>query len=83
MWILLITFRIRRCKDFYEVLQVEKNANDEEVKKAYRKLALRLHPDKNKAPGATEAFRGNWPNLNLPLSILQYIVLDSPLAVLD
>ena len=59
MWDLIIKFRIRRCKDFYEVLQVEKNANDEEVKKAYRKLALRLHPDKNKAPGATEAFRGN------------------------
>ena len=36
---------------------MEKKASDADLKKSYRKLALQFHPDKNKAPGAGEAFK--------------------------
>ncbi|XP_048760298.1 dnaJ homolog subfamily B member 14-like [Ostrea edulis] len=54
---LTLVRRIKKCKDYYEILGVEKTATEIELKKAYRKLALQMHPDKNKAPGATEAFK--------------------------
>lgn len=51
-------YRIKSCSDYYQILGVEKTASEEDLKKAYRKLALKFHPDKNHAPGATEAFKG-------------------------
>ncbi len=45
------------AKDYYKVLGVDKKASTKDVKKAFRKLAVQLHPDKNKSPDAEEKFR--------------------------
>ena len=44
-------------KNYFAILGVGQNASNEEIKKAYKTLALQFHPDKNKNPGAEERFK--------------------------
>ncbi|TMI28253.1 molecular chaperone DnaJ [Candidatus Bathyarchaeota archaeon] len=44
-------------RDYYDVLGVPRNASKDDIKGSYRKLALQYHPDRNKAPEATEKFK--------------------------
>src|SRR3989344_6206760 len=44
-------------KDYYKTLGVDKNATKEDIKKAYKRLAKKYHPDLNKSEDATEKFK--------------------------
>ena len=45
------------AKDLYNILEIEKGANEQEIKRAYRRLARKYHPDVNKEAGAEDKFK--------------------------
>jgi DnaJ-class molecular chaperone len=46
-----------RKTDYYDILGIDKDAEESHIKKAYRRLAVKIHPDKNPYPKATDAFK--------------------------
>ncbi|XP_028287100.1 dnaJ homolog subfamily B member 9a [Parambassis ranga] len=54
---LMITELILAKKDFYDILGVPKSATERQIKKAFHRLAMKYHPDRNKGPDAEARFR--------------------------
>ncbi|XP_044049314.1 dnaJ homolog subfamily B member 9a [Siniperca chuatsi] len=55
--VLVVTELILARKDYYDILGVPKDATERQIKKAFHKLAMKYHPDKNKSPDAEVRFR--------------------------
>ncbi|NJN41330.1 MAG: DnaJ domain-containing protein, partial [Flammeovirgaceae bacterium] len=47
-----------KLKDYYQILGIDRGASQEEIKKAYRRLAVKFHPDKNLTQNTEEHFKG-------------------------
>ena len=65
-------YLVEAGKDYYKILGVQKDATDRQIKKAFRKLAVKYHPDKNKKKGAEEKFREIAEGLNWNIHVLNY-----------
>ena len=44
-------------RDYYEILEVQRNASQEDIRRAYRRKAMEYHPDRNKRPDAEAKFK--------------------------
>ena len=54
---ILASIDLAFAKDYYKILGISRDASDREIKKAFRKLAVKYHPDKNKQKDAEAKFR--------------------------
>ena len=52
-------------KDLYKILGISKSCNENDIKKAYKKLAFQYHPDKNNSSGAEDKFREIVRSINI------------------
>lgn len=57
--------------DYYKILKVDKNATEEELKKAYRKLAMKWHPDKN--PSNKKDAEAKFKEISEAYEVLHYL----------
>ena len=73
----LVRAILAKKHDLYAVLSLARNAGDDDIKRAYRKLALKLHPDKNKAHGADEAFKGDFTVVRTASAMLLQLRFNS------
>jgi len=48
---------VEKNLDYFEILEVDKSASQDDIKKAYRRLASKFHPDRNKSSDAVERFQ--------------------------